>query len=185
MLKETMKTQWKVVVPALVGALLFLFLASCSQKASQVPAAGASPTAKAGQPSAPVAELTEAEMSAKSPLELAQYIFNHNGCRSCHTLGEQGQFGYTDRGQQIHRQAEGCIDLLTAMNVIAQTPPTQWSAEERAKSGHFREYGCTSCHQITPGKMGLTAMGSRLADLHMSCPQVEHLLNERKGRRPD
>lgn len=175
-----MKRQMKIAIQA-SGCVLVFLLASCAQKASQTSSTEKPGPTKTAQPLASGAtELTATEVSNKSPHQLAQYIFQHNGCNDCHTLGEQGKFGYTARGQQIHQKAEGCIDLLTAMNVIALTPQSQWTAEDRAKAGHFQEYGCTSCHQITPGKMGLTAMGAKLAVLHMSCPAVEHLLNERK-----
>jgi hypothetical protein len=35
------------------------------------------------------------------------------------------------------------------------------------------------CHQITPGKMGLTETGSKLSSLHMGCVEVEKLLSQR------
>jgi hypothetical protein len=36
----------------------------------------------------------------KSQQELAQYVFDTHGCKSCHTMGQNGKLGFTPRGQQ-------------------------------------------------------------------------------------
>jgi hypothetical protein len=111
--------------------------------------------------------------------ELAKYVFEHHGCNNCHTLGTNGKLGYTERGKQVGKGFEGCISLLTSMNVIAQVRPANRSAEEKEKAVKFSEFGCTTCHQITPGKLGLTIYGTKLKSLHMACTDVERLLSQR------
>ena len=122
-------------------------------------------------------ELSEAEMSHMSSKELAKYVFDHHGCESCHTMGANGKLGYTERGKEVVKGFEGCISLLTSMNLIAQVEPANRTPQERAKAVKFREFGCTTCHQITPGKLGLTRYGTRLKSFHMACTDVEKLLS--------
>jgi cytochrome c551/c552 len=109
----------------------------------------------------------------KSQKELAQYVFDNHGCRTCHTVGENGKLGFTDKGKQLTNGFEGCIRTLTAMNLIAQVPANQRSADQKTKAQRFDEYGCTLCHQIVPGKMGLTELGAKLTHLHLGCVDVE------------
>jgi len=66
--------------------------------------------------------------------------------------------------------------MLTAMNLIAQVPDAQRSAQERQKAARFEEFGCTFCHKIIPGKMGLTDVGTKLSHLHIGCVDVEKLV---------
>jgi hypothetical protein len=66
------------------------------------------------------------------------------------------------------------------MNVIAQVKPGDRSAEEKQKAARFQEFGCTTCHQITPGKLGLTSYGTRLKSLHMACTDVEKILAQQR-----
>ncbi len=66
------------------------------------------------------------------------------------------------------------------MNVIAQIKEDDRTQEQRKRVAHFEEYGCGVCHQIVPGKMGLTKLGSRLASLHAGCVEVEKIMNGRK-----
>jgi cytochrome c551/c552 len=116
------------------------------------------------------------DLSAKSPDELAAYVFEHHGCKSCHTLGQGGKLGFTDRGKEVGKNFEGCISLLTSMNVIAQTKAANRTAEEKQKAARFEQFGCTTCHQIVPGKLGLTDYGKKLKSLHMACTDVERLM---------
>ncbi len=120
----------------------------------------------------------DASFARMSPSELAQYVFDHHGCKNCHTLGKDGKLGLTDRGTEVGRSFEGCISLLTAMNTIVQVKEENRSGEDRRKAERFRDFGCTDCHQITPGKLGLTPIGQKLASLHMGCPEVERLLSQ-------
>lgn len=124
--------------------------------------------------------LTEAQMSKMSSDELAHYVFEHHGCNNCHTLGANGKLGFTERGKQVGKGFEGCIALLTSMNVIAQVKPADRSAEEKQKAARFQEFGCTTCHQITPGKLGLTAYGTKIKSLHMACTDVENILAQQR-----
>ena len=65
------------------------------------------------------------------------------------------------------------------MNVIAEVKEENRSAEDKRKAARFQEFGCTTCHQITPGKLGLTEVGSKLASLHMACTDVQKILSQR------
>ncbi len=125
-------------------------------------------------------ELSSEQLASKTPDELAHYVFEHHGCKNCHTLGEGGKLGFTQHGQELGKNFEGCISLLTSMNVIAQTKPADRTAQDKEKAARFRQFGCTECHQITPGKMGLTAYGSKLKSLHMACTDVERILASKK-----
>lgn len=131
---------------------------------------------RSSQPPKPLAEL---DTSGKSPQELAGYVFERYGCKGCHTLGRAGKLGLTERGKEIGKNFEGCISLLTAMNVIVHLPEENRSAEEKRKAAHFQEFGCAACHQIMPGKIGLTEVGSKLASLHMACTDVQRILSQR------
>jgi cytochrome c2 len=117
-----------------------------------------------------------------SPNELAKYVFEHHGCDSCHTMGANGKLGYTERGKQVGKGFIGCVSLLTSMNLIAQVEPANRTPDEKAKAVKFREFGCTTCHQIIPGKMGLTSYGTRLKSFHMACTDVERILSQESKR---
>ena len=119
-------------------------------------------------------------MSRMSSDELAKYVFDHHGCNSCHTLGANGKLGFTERGKQVGKGFEGCISLLTAMNVIAQVKPQDRSSDDKQKAVTFQTFGCTTCHQITPGKLGLTSYGTKLKSLHMACTDVERILAQQR-----
>ena len=84
--------------------------------------------------------------------------------------------GFTDRGKQVGKNFEGCVRLLTAMNVIAQVEEKNRTAEDKQRAARFEEYGCSTCHQITPGKLGLTEYGRKLASLHLACTDVERIV---------
>lgn len=66
--------------------------------------------------------------------------------------------------------------MLTAMNLIAQVPDSQRNTQQRQKAARFQAFGCTFCHKITPGKMGLTEVGAKLGHLHLGCVDVEKLV---------
>jgi cytochrome c551/c552 len=142
-----------------------------------------SPPAQSSQPSTSSSNktmLTDAQMSKMGSDELAHYVFEHHGCNNCHTLGANGKFGFTERGKQVGKGFEGCISLLTSMNVIAQVKSVDRTAEEKQKAARFQEFGCTTCHQITPGKLGLTSYGTKLKSLHMACTEVEQILAQQR-----
>jgi cytochrome c551/c552 len=124
-------------------------------------------------PRTTIAALDKMSAAGKSQKELAQYVFDNHGCKSCHTAGENGKLGFTARGKQLGNGFEGCIRSLTAMNVIAQVAPAQRSADQKKTAQRFDDFGCTLCHQIVPGKMGLTDLGAKLTHMHLGCVDVE------------
>lgn len=153
--------------------ICILFACSTQKQMSQSVSSGAS---QGSQPTSSGVLLTDADFKSKTPDQLAAYIFEHHGCKNCHTLGAGGKMGFTDRGKRVARNFEGCIRLLTAMNVIAQLEEKNRTAEDKARAARFQEYGCATCHQITPGKLGLTEYGAKLASLHLACTDVERII---------
>ena len=121
-------------------------------------------------------QLDQMIAAGKSQKELAVYLFNTRGCKSCHTMGQNEKLGFTEKGKERAKGFEGCISMLTAMNLIAQVPEKQRSAAQRQKAARFEEFGCTTCHKIVPGKMGLTDVGAKLTHLHLGCVDVEKLV---------
>jgi cytochrome c2 len=118
----------------------------------------------------------DANLSGKSPDELAAYIFEHHHCSNCHTMGAGGKLGFNERGKEVGKGFEGCISLLTSMNVIAQVKPANRTDDEKHKVARFEQFGCTTCHQIVPGKLGLTSYGQKLKPMHMACTDVERII---------
>jgi len=112
----------------------------------------------------------------KSPRELAQYLFDTHGCKDCHTIGQGGKLGFTKKGEEKAQGFEGCISTLKAMSIIAKVPEDRRSATQRRRVHRFEEFGCATCHKVTPGKMGLTEVGAKLAHLHLGCVEVEKLV---------
>jgi cytochrome c551/c552 len=136
------------------------------------------PPARAQSKAQPTAQQTAAtldNMTAehKSQQQIAQYVFDTHGCKACHTVGQNGKLGFTAKGKQTAEGFEGCIRLLTDMTVIAQTPERQRSAQQQKKASRFQEFGCTFCHQITPGRLSLTDVGTKLSHLHLGCVDVQ------------
>jgi cytochrome c2 len=113
--------------------------------------------------------------AGKSSRELARYVFDTHGCKTCHTIGHDGKLGYTEKGKQRADGFEGCINMLAAMAVIVQTPEEKRSPQQRDRAARFAEFGCTECHRVSPGKMDLTAVGGKLKRLHLGCVDVEKL----------
>jgi len=117
--------------------------------------------------------LSEDQMSRMSPGPLAKYVFDNQGCRSCHTVSADGKLGFTERGKELGKGFEGCTSLLTAMNVIAQVPQASRTQDEKVKAARFQQFGCASCHQIVPGTMGLTKYAGKLKSLHLICTEIK------------
>lgn len=122
------------------------------------------------------AELDRMVAAGKSPHELAQYLFDSHGCKSCHTIGHDGKLGFTKTGEERAKGFEGCISSLKAMSIIAKVPEDQRSETQRRRAQRFEEFGCATCHKVTPGKLGLTDVGAKLAHLHLGCVEVEKLV---------
>jgi cytochrome c551/c552 len=127
-------------------------------------------------PPATVAEL-EKVTAAKDAHEIATYIFENYNCNTCHTIAGGGKFGYTAMGEQLKNKSGGCIALLTAVSRIATLPETSRTAEHKEKLTHFKDYGCTACHRISLGSVGLTEVGAKLQVMHFACTDVQKVLN--------
>jgi len=121
--------------------------------------------------------------AGKSQHELAQYLFDTHGCKTCHTLGHDGKLGFTKKGQERAEGFEGCISTLKAMSIIAKVPEEQRSATQRRRAERFKEFGCTACHKVA-GKIALTEVGAKLAHLHLGCVDVEKLLASSPAPQP-
>jgi hypothetical protein len=117
------------------------------------------------------------EGDSSNPHRLAAKVFKEHNCGSCHTLGSKGQFGYTAHGLAIKKQSLGCVDLLTAMTKLSSVPEERWTSEQQAQVHDFHEFGCTQCHAMTSHGMEMTQLGTKLRTAHMSCPEVEKILN--------
>ena len=171
-------TQWRRSsgIPASLGCIFVLAAFSLAGLARSASPSQANPSPSRGQSSEAPNSHGADDLSGKTPDELAAYLFEHHGCNSCHTLGQGGKLGFTDRGKEVGKNFEGCISLLTSMNVIAQTKAANRTAEEKQKAARFKEFGCTTCHQIVPGKLGLTEYGKKLKSMHMACTDVEKIL---------
>ena len=91
-------------------------------------------------------------------------------------VGHDGKLGFTKKGEERAQGFEGCISTLKAMTIIAQVPEGQRSATQLRRVQRFEEFGCATCHKLTPGKMGLTEVGAKLVHLHLGCVDVEKLL---------
>ena len=109
---------------------------------------------------------SEAEIARMDSGPLTKYVFDHKGCDNCHTLSANWQLGLTDQGQQISGSFEGCAGLLTAMNVVGELPAAERTPDETQVADRFQQFGCATCHQITPGKMALTDYGTKMKSLH-------------------
>jgi hypothetical protein len=157
--KTQRKTRLAVALVCIVVAAI-----SCAQK---------SPDSANGSLPAALAD------NNRTPVEKAHYIYANYNCDGCHTLSDKGKFGYTVRGEELRKTEEGCVGLLTSMGVIAHISDSARNETQKAKAAHFTEFGCTICHKVEPGKMSLTPTGGQLANLHMSCPEVEGLLTKK------
>jgi len=180
-LKETLKRRLSrrfFCILASLNCAFVLAAFSMPQRAHSASLSQVGQPVAQGQSSKAPKSTDEVDLSSKSPDELAAYVFEHHHCNTCHTLGQGGKLGFTDRGKEVGKNFEGCISLLTSMNVIAQVKAANRTTEEKTKAARFQQFGCTTCHQITPGKLGLTEYGTKLKSLHMACTDVERILAE-------
>jgi hypothetical protein len=151
---------------------------------SQTIARGQTSQGSSSAPSRVVAQQTANKLdqmiaSDASPKELAQYLFETHGCKSCHTIGHNSKLNFTAKGKGRAQGFEGCIRMLAAMTVVVQLPENKRSSQQRQEAAHFDEFGCTACHKLTPGKLGLTEVGAKLAHLHLGCVEIERLTSTR------
>ncbi len=63
--------------------------------------------------------------------------------------------------------------MLAEMNLVALVDPAQRSQQQRQIAARFNDFGCGFCHKITPGKLGLSEIASRLGNLHLKCVAVD------------
>ena len=157
------------------GMIAALVLSLCGGAAPAQPSPGQK-AAKNQPPAASSTTLDRMIAARKSQRELAQYLFDTHGCKECHTIGSEGKLGFTVKGKERAQGFEGCISTLKAMSIIAKVPEDQRSATQRRRAQRFEEFGCATCHKLTPGKMGLTEVGAKLAHLHLGCVDVEKLV---------
>ncbi len=120
--------------------------------------------------------LTDAEVSRMSSRQLAAYVFENHGCKTCHTPGKQGKFGLTDHGKEVSMSSLGCISLLTAMSTTSQEKTGNSTSAQNYKAASFAQFGCVRCHETTGG---LTKYGALLKSRHMTCPDVERIMSQR------
>lgn len=173
-----MSFRFKVTVVRLIICAAFsaAWLFSQSTPTSQNTSAS-----KANSTGSSAKTLSDAEMSQMSADDLAKYVFQQHGCKNCHTLGTTGRLGLTERGTEVGKNYEGCVSMLTSMNLIAQRKEAERSSADKKTASRFQEFGCTTCHQmVTPGRMGLTTYGAKLKTMHMACTDVEKLLSQRR-----
>jgi cytochrome c551/c552 len=128
---------------------------------------------RSGTAAASADTLSDAQIAHMSSGALTKYVFDNQGCRSCHTVSVDGKLGFTDRGKQLSKGFEGCTSLLSSMNVIAQVPQASRTPDEKAAAARFQEFGCATCHQIVPGTMGLTKYAPKLKSLHLICTEIQ------------
>jgi cytochrome c2 len=158
------------------GIVAVLVLSLCGGTASAQEPPGVQKTARKQPTAASSAALDRMIAAGKSQRELAQYLFDTHGCKECHTIGSEGKLGFTAKGKERAQGFEGCISTLKAMSIIAKVPEDQRSATQRRRAQRFEEFGCATCHKLTPGKMGLTEVGAKLSHLHLGCVEVEKLV---------
>ena len=167
---------WRAIVIFAILGCSFGWTAYSSANPASFPSSAMAEPNPQGHSTYGAKSQQDADLSGKTPDELAAYIFERHHCSTCHTMGASGKLGFNDRGKEVGKNFEGCISLLTSMNVIAQVKPVNRTAEEKHKAARFHEFGCTTCHQIVPGKLGLTDYGKKLKTLHLACTDVERIL---------
>ena len=69
---------------------------------------------------APDEKLDKMLASGASPTELAHYVFDTQGCKTCHTVGQDGKLGYTATGKE---RAQGFEGTLRAVLLLIQAGP--------------------------------------------------------------
>ncbi len=158
------------------GIMAALVLSLCAGAPAQQSPGGSQKAAKNQPAATSTAALDRMIAAGKSQRDVAQHLFDTHGCRECHTIGSEGRLGFTAKGKERAQGFEGCISTLKAMSVIVKVPEDQRSATHRRRIQRFEEFGCATCHKLSPGKMGLTEVGAKLAHLHLGCVDVEKLV---------
>ena len=125
-----------------------------------------------------LASLLEYDAEGKSGGEIAKWIYDNHGCVECHTLTQSGLFGLTPQGEAMAVDFQGCPGLLTSVWETLTTAHEEWTPKQRQVREEFVRFGCTVCHQVGPTGVGLTEIGVRASLLHMSCSEVDAILNQ-------
>ncbi len=159
----------RMALPVVVSVSIVAGLISCQQNPSPD-----NPSIEAAQPTS----LLDFDEEGKSPQEIAKWIYDNHGCVTCHTLTNTGLFGLTPLGQERAEGFEGCPGMLTTVWETLAIAEQEWSERQRKVRTDFVDFGCTLCHDVGPTGVGLTAIGSKAALLHMSCSQVDSTLNQ-------
>jgi hypothetical protein len=113
----------------------------------------------------------KAATTGKDPEAVAQFVLETYDCNTCHTIDETHKLVLTEQIQRTNPPFPGCRPLLADMNIIDQLPDAERTPEEKKKAQQFKEYGCSFCHEIVPGKMGLTDIGDQLGFFHQGCSE--------------
>ena len=122
-------------------------------------------------------KLLHYDAAGKNPREIALWIYGNYNCHTCHTLTQTGAFGLTALGQELAKGFEGCPGMLLTVMQSLSVPEAQWTDKHKRVRVNFAKFGCSFCHQMNAAGVGLTAVGSRAANLHMSCPQLMSTVN--------
>ena len=124
------------------------------------------------------ASLLEYDAEGKSAWDIAKWIYDNHGCVECHTLTQTGLFGLTPQGETMAVDFQGCPGMLTTVWETLTLAEETWTPKQRQVREEFIRFGCTVCHQVGPTGVGLTAIGAQALLLHMSCSEVDSILNQ-------
>ena len=116
--------------------------------------------------------LLEYDTAGKSPEEIALWLFDNHGCKSCHAFTPEGLLGLTPQGQEAGRDFQGCPGMLQTVWQTVAVHESEWTEQQTRVRANFVRFGCTACHQVGPTGVGLTEIGAKAALLHMSCSEV-------------
>ena len=104
-----MNRQAIVLLRGIVAALV---LNLCGGAATAQQSPGAQKAAK-NEPSAVTSAALDRMIAAgKSQRELAQYLFDTHGCKECHTIGSEGNLGFTRRARKRRRDLRDAFPRL-------------------------------------------------------------------------
>ncbi|MBI4444886.1 MAG: hypothetical protein HY645_03155 [Acidobacteria bacterium] len=126
----------------------------------------------------PETALIDFDVSGKTSEEIAVWIYENYNCSGCHGFTDAGAFGLTARGQELAKDFEGCVGMLTSVTESLNIPQSEWTDQHRKVRKNFVTFGCSVCHQLGQNRVGLTKVGAKAASLHMSCPEVANLLRK-------
>ena len=75
---------------------------------------------------------------------------------------------------------EACLSVCPVDCISTVPGPRHEAAFQVCTIDLPRCIGCTLCHQIIPGKLGLTELGNKLTHLHLGCVDIEKTLANRR-----